>query len=358
MGIENQDDILVLIARNLAGLADSIEMDQLKEWIESSADNNKYFEQVRNIWDATDKKIDPGIINLTAAREKVLGRIAEVHAGRSFWYYWQKIAAVLIFPLAIGALLWVYFNSKNAVSSNEIVYNEVFAAFGTRSSLRLADSTLVWLNSGSSLRYPNRFNGKDRLVFLKGEAYFEVEGDILKPFIVRTPALEVKATGTKFNVQEYDSNPVTEVTLVSGKILVSESDDNKNTHLISELNPDQHLTYNRQTKEISINNEDAYRFVAWKDGKLIFRHEPLDKVLNRISMIFNVDIELQGKELRDYRYHATFQDESLEEILKLLRISAPIGFKEVSRNPLNDGSFLKKKIIIFPARQIIHNKPE
>jgi len=199
------------------------------------------------------------------------------------------------------------------------------------------------------LRYPNRFNGKDRLVFLKGEAYFEVEGDILKPFIVRTPTFEVKATGTKFNVQEYNSNPVTEITLVSGKILVSKSDDNKNTHLISELNPDQHLTYNKQSKGISINNEDAYRFVAWKDGKLIFRNEPLDKVLNRISMIFNVDIELQGKELRNYRYHATFQDESLEEILKLLKFSAPIDFKEVKREPMPDGSFPKKKIIVFPA---------
>jgi len=358
MVIENQDDILVIIARNLAGQADSIEKDQLKEWIESSADNKQYFEQVKNIWDATDKKIDPGKINTTAALKKVIDRIPEVSARRSFWYYWQKIAAVLIFPLAIGVLLWFYFNSNNTVSSNEIVYNEVFAAFGTRSSLRLADSTLVWLNSGSSLRYPSRFNSKNRIVFLMGEAYFEVESDILKPFIVRTPAIEVKATGTKFNVQEYDSNPVTEVTLVSGKILVSESDDSKIPHLISELNPDQHLTYNSQTKAISINNEDAYRFVAWKDGKLIFRNEPLDRVLNRISMIFNVDIELQGKELRDYRYHATFQDESLEEILKLLRLSAPIGFKELSRNPLDDGSFSKKKIIIFPARQIIHNKPE
>ena len=351
MGIENQDDILVLIARNLAGLADSIETDQLKEWIESSADNKQYFDQVKNIWDATDKKIDPGKINTTAALEKVLGRIPEVSAERSFWFYWQKIAAVLIFPLAIGALLWFYFNSNSTISSNEIVYNEVFAAFGTRSSLRLADSTLVWLNSGSSLTYPNKFNSKNRTVFLKGEAYFEVESDILKPFIVQTPTIEIKATGTKFNVQEYDSNPVTEVTLVSGKVTVNESGNYKNPQLISELDPDQHLTYNRQTKDRKITSGDTYRFVAWKDGKLIFRNEPLDRVLNKISMIFNVDIELQGKELKYYRYHATFQDESLEEILKLLKLSAPIGYKEVPRKPLDDGSFSKKKVIIFPARQ-------
>lgn len=349
MGMENHDDFLVLIARNLACLADSTEKDQLKKWIESSIDNKQYFEQVRNIWDATDKKIDPGKINTTAALKKVFDRIPEVSAGKSFWYYWQKIAAVLIFPLAIGTLLWFYFNSNNTISSNELVYNEVFAAFGTRSSLRLADSTLVWLNSGSSLKYPNKFNSKNRTVFLKGEAYFEVESDISKPFIVQTPTIEIKATGTKFNVQEYDYNPVTEVTLVSGKVIVNETGNNKNPQLISELDPDQHLAYNRQTKKQEITNENSYRFVAWKDGKLIFRNEPLYKVLNKIGIIYNVDIELQGKMVKDYRYHATFQDESLEEILKLLKLSAPIDFKEVPRKLLDDRSFSKKKIIIFPA---------
>ena len=351
MGIENQDDILVMIARNLACLADSIEKDQLKEWIESSTDNKQYFEQVRNIWDATDKKINPEKINTTAAIEKVLGKRPELSAGKSFWYYWQNIAAVLIFPLAIGALLWLSLNPNNSFSSNEIVYNEVFAAVGTRSSIRLTDSTLVWLNSGSSLRYPNKFNSKNRTVFLRGEAYFEVESNILKPFIVQTPTIEIKATGTKFNVQEYDSNPITEVTLASGKVIVNESGNYKNPQLISELDPDQHLAYNRQTKDKEITNENSYRFVAWKDGKLIFRDEPLDRVLNKIGMIFNVEFELQGKMVKDYRYHATFQDESLEEILKLLRLSAPIGFKEVPRKQLDDGSFSKKKVIIFPVRQ-------
>ena len=69
--------------------------------------------------------------------------------------------------------------------------------------------------------------------------------------------------------------------------------------------------------------------------------------------MFNVDIELQGKELKNYRYRATFQDESLEEILKLLKLSAPIDYMEVKREPLPDGSFPKKKVIIFPAKQTI-----
>jgi ferric-dicitrate binding protein FerR (iron transport regulator) len=351
MEVKHQEDILALIAKILAGLANSVETAQLKEWIESSKDNKQYFEQVKNIWDASDKHIDSKKIDTARALGMVHSRILKVSSKRTFWYYWQKVAAIILLPLAFGALLLIYLNSNKTISSNEIVYSEVFAAFGTRSLVTLADSTMVWLNSGSSLRYPNKFNNKKRKVFLKGEAYFEVNSDVSRPFIVETLTLQIKATGTKFNVQEYDLYPVTEVALISGKVFVNESGNNQNPQLISELYPNQHLSYNRQTKVKSITNEDVYRFIAWKDGKFIFRDEPLDKVLDKISAIFNVDIELQGKELKDYRYHATFQDESLEEILKLLKLSAPICFTELKRNPLPDGSFPKKKVIVFPEKQ-------
>ncbi len=351
MEIKHQDDILTLIAKNLAGLTDSIETTQLREWIESSLDNKQYFEQIRNIWDASDKQIDPKKINTHQALANVLDRIPKASPKRTFWYYWQKVAAIILLPLATGTFLWILVNSHKTISSNEIVYNEVFAAFGTRSSLRLADSTLVWLNSGSSIRYPNKFINDKRMVFLKGEAYFEVKSDNSKPFIVQTSTLQVKATGTKFNVLEYDSDPVTEVTLVSGKVTVNEVDNNKNLQLVSELHPDQHLAYNRQTKIKSTINADTYKYIAWKDGILMFRDESLDIVLKKISRIFNVDIELHGEKLIDYRYYATFKDESLEEILKLLEISAPINYMEVKRKPLPDGSFPKKKLIVFQANQ-------
>lgn len=347
MEIQDYDDaILALIVRYLAGMASRDEVIQLKEWIGGSSGNKQFFEQIRNIWDATDKQIDLKKINTKEALENISARIAETNTKRSFWFYWQKVAAVLILPLLIGILV---FNSKKSISSNDIVYNEVFAAFGTRLSLRLSDSSLVWLNSGSSLRYPNKFDTKNRVVYLKGEGYFDIKSDIHQPFTVKTSSMEVKASGTKFNVLEYDMNPVAEVTLVSGKITVSGSADSINRPIISELIPDQHLVYNRQTKDFQITEENAYRFTAWKDGKLVFRNEPLERVLNKLSMIYNVDIELQGKELKDYRYHATFEEESLEEILKLLKLSAPINFKEVKREPLPDGSFPKKKVIIYPV---------
>ncbi len=347
---EHQDDVLVLILRNLAGIADSDEAGSLNEWLGRSPLNRQYFEQVRNIWDISDRTIDPVKIDTSSAFDKVLKRLPGSSKKRALWYYWQKVAAIILIPLVIGGLAWFYINSISTITlddSDEIVYNEVFTAFGTRSSLRLSDSTLVWLNSGSSLRYPVKFYDNDRTVYLKGEGYFEVKSDKSHPFKVKTPNLEVNATGTKFCVSEYEYKPVTEVTLVSGKVTLQEAGDMTSPQIIEELTPDEHLVYNRETKIKNSTFGDTYRYISWKDGVLIFRDEPLEEVLNKISLFFNVDIEIQGEELKSYRYYATFKEESLEEILKLLKLSAPINYREIKREPLPDGSFPKKKVIIW-----------
>jgi ferric-dicitrate binding protein FerR (iron transport regulator) len=162
--------------------------------------------------------------------------------------------------------------------------------------------------------------------------------------------LSVKATGTKFNVSGYTSADKEEVTLVSGKVEVNLTDNKeniKNTKLV----PDQHYSFNKVSGTTSITTEDTYKYISWKDGKLIFRNEPLSSVVKRISQVFNIDIEIKGEEIRKYNLRATFQDESLAEILKLLKMSSPIDYIEVRRDPLPDGSFTRKKVIIFSAKQ-------
>jgi ferric-dicitrate binding protein FerR (iron transport regulator) len=162
--------------------------------------------------------------------------------------------------------------------------------------------------------------------------------------------LNVKATGTKFNVSEYSLSNETEVTLVSGKVAVNLVD-SKYSSNSTNLNPNQHFSFNKADGTTSVINEDTYKYISWKDGKLIFRNEPLSNVVKKISQIFNIDIEIKGEELQHYSYRATFQDESLAEILKLLKFSSPIDYIELKRNPLPDGSFPRKKVIIFPVRQ-------
>ena len=349
METQEKEDIIRIIAKYLAGSADNEEKEYLGKWIGESGENRKCFEQLRNIWETADTQYLLKTIHTKKALENVLKRISVRSYSGKLWKSLGKIAAILFIPLLLGNIIWFTLSPKEELSAPGPVYSEVFATFGTRTSLKLVDGSQVWLNSGSSLKYPDKFTGNLREVFLNGEAYFEVTGNSEMPFIVKTSHLTIKATGTRFNVFGYNSYSRSEITLVDGKISVCELDTAGNSTLLSELNPNQHLVFNKSTKLLSINNEDIYKYYAWKDGKLIFRNEPLSEVVKKISRVFNVDIELQGSTLQDYRYRATFEDESLSEILKLLELSSPISYKEIKRMPYPDGSFPKKKVVIFPS---------
>jgi transmembrane sensor len=340
----------ILIVRYLSGEASPEEISELKKWLSASGDNLLYFRQVKNIWDNSKQYSFKELLNADKAFVKVKQRVTLRSPAFNIWSAWKKIAAVLLIPLILGNLMYFLFRESNTPVSQEPIYNELFAAFGTRSALKLSDGSSVWLNSGSSIKYPDKFIGKNRVVYLNGEAYFEVESNPEKPFIVETSSIKVKATGTKFNVLGYSSIDENEVTLVSGKVEVGlTGSDNKYKSTNMEVN--QHLTFDKSTGAVSVVSEDTYKYISWKEGKLVFRNEPLSEVAKKISQVFNIEIEIRGKEIENYSYRATFQDESLAEILKLLKISSPINYYEVKRNPLPDGSFPKKKVIIFPARQ-------
>ncbi|MBW6499952.1 MAG: DUF4974 domain-containing protein [Bacteroidales bacterium] len=343
-------DITEVAAKYFSGNGSPEEKEYLEKWINDSEENATYFRQLGNIWATADADCVSDEIDTSRALTKIRKRISGDSAMRRLWFAWGKIAAVLIIPLVIWNIMKLFQKPAEDISFQQPVYSEVYATFGTRTALRLADSSLVWLNSGSSLRYPDKFTGSHREVYLNGEAYFEVKSEEQMPFIVRTADIAVRATGTKFNILGFNSGQVSEVTLVAGKVSVSEINNKGIDTLITHLIPDQHMVYNKSTGVVSVRDEDTYKFISWKDGKLIFRNEPLSEVAKKLSQVFNVDIEIQGDVLHDYRYRATFQDETLSDILKLLEISAPIGYKELKRAPLEDGTFPRKKVIIFPLR--------
>ena len=344
--------MLKIIIKYLSGESDEKDIEQLNKWTNQSSDNLKYFQQVRNIWEASDKQFDARSIDTASALKKVLSRIKDFNRrGKRMIFWYQRVAAILIIPLILGNIFWFTLISKSDTVSYEPVYNELYTPFGTRSSFKLPDGSLVWLNSESSLRYPDKFTGDKRIVYLKGEAYFEVESDQNHPFLVSTPFLNIEAVGTKFNVSGYDDVEKTEVTLVSGEVRINKTSYNGNIIPVISLDTSQHLMVDNYSLDTYVTSEDTYKYIAWKDGKLIFRNDPLDQVVKELSHIFNVDIEIKGETLLNYTYRATFNDESLGEILKLLKLSSPIDYHEIKRIPLPDGSFPKRKVIICPLKK-------
>ena len=136
--------------------------------------------------------------------------------------------------------------------------------------------------------------------------------------------MEVKATGTAFNVEGYSNDTINAVTMVNGVVEV-ELDRSKER---LNLKPGQRINYNTKRQNYRVEEVDTYKWCAWKDGKLIFRDEPLDDVFRKIGQVYNADIVVMDKDLAKHMYRATFQGETLDEILRLMKLTVPMKYIE------------------------------
>jgi ferric-dicitrate binding protein FerR (iron transport regulator) len=256
----------------------------------------------------------------------------------------QRIAAILIIPLILTFLAIFYFQSKT--SSTEIAVAEIQCPMGVRTKFILPDGTTGFLNSGSTLEYPVVFTNT-RNVTLKGEAYFDVKCDELHPFIVNTPNLKTKVLGTQFNVIAYENEYSEEIILKEGKVEVYSNNGEK----LEILQPDQKLFLNIETWQYNKNQVESDQYISWTEGKLIFRNESMQQVANRLGRWYNAEIEIRDPELLKYAFRATFIDEPIEEVLKLLAKTAPLNYKEQIRETSKDNTYVKRRFIVSLDRK-------
>jgi transmembrane sensor len=339
--MEETTEIDGLIAASFARLLLPGEMAQLVEWIAEADENRKYYLQLKNIWEVSGPAFAAESIDTNSARRKVLRKISgRTWRHQPFVVWWQRAAAILLLPL----LLWTFYQMQDTWNRphNE-VWQEVYAPFGTTSRLILSDGSVVWLNAGSHLKFPSIFRSENRSVVLSGEGYFEVHSDKKHPFVVNTQqGMEVKATGTKFNVEAYPSDSLAAVSLLEGRLSIM-LDGNP----LKEMKPDQRLTYNFHSKKHQLVDADASLWTSWKDGRLVFRDEPLEDVLKKIGRTYNVEISVKSPAIARLPYRATFEGESLEEILRLLKLTAPLHIQRSGKIRKQDGAFTKEIIHVY-----------
>lgn len=268
-----------------------------------------------------------------------------------------RVAAILLIPLLVYTA-WIYFSKQQVESSlNQMVENTlgkkitVVAPIGARTAVDLPDGSKVWLNAGSQLSYPPVFDGSERKVHLEGEAFFDIQKRE-NPFIVQNLGPAVKVYGTSFNVNSYSDEELVTVALLEGKVSLQLNGQEKF------LTPGQISYYNKELNSYTVKNEDTERFGWWREGKYVFRDTPLNAILRVLQRQYHVEIGLTKPELGNFKYNATFQNESLEQILELLELSAPINYNYVKRSLQGDGSFTKGKVIISEdkKRNVKHEK--
>lgn len=253
-----------------------------------------------------------------------------------------KIAAGIMLPLLVASI-WISYNYYQKQKSLLDTWTEIAAPGGSRVNFTLPDGTNGWLNGYSSISFPLQF-GDERRIKVSGEVYLDVSHDTNKPFFVDIPAFSLRVLGTQFSVTAFEEDNTSEVVLESGSVSVMNNI--KNKELI--LSPDQHLIINNITGVYNIQEINARNFTSWKDGFLIFRNDPMTDVVTRLSRWYNVDMELKDKQLYEYRFRATFKDESLEDVLSLLKLSSPIIDYSVSdRKMQENGQFSRRKVTLY-----------
>ena len=231
-------------------------------------------------------------------------------------------------------------NEQNAMA-------QVVIPYGKRSSLLLSDGTKVWLNAGSKLIFPQKFSGKERKVFLKGEAYFVVFKNKESPFIVSTDKMNVSVYGTEFNVRDNDSDNELEVVLVEGAVSLKE---NSVMNILSseiKLKPNQKAVFSKADDKTSIeSNVDVAQYISWKEGLLEFDRENILSVFKKLSRFYNISFVAQSSvELNNKISGKLDLKESLQDVLKVLSDVAPVSFRIE-----NDKVFVDTRLNYLPMR--------
>lgn len=228
-----------------------------------------------------------------------------------------RIAAVFLL-LIVSGLSILYINIPPTPVSDMTVSVEK----GQKANVTLPDGSLVWINSDSHLTYGNRFNGKERVIQLKGEGYFEVVPDKQRPFIVETAGLSIQALGTSFDIKAYSDDDYISAVLMTGKVSI------KSAHETQLLLPNERLVFNKQTGTMQKGEvEDASSYSGWKNNTLSFKSETFENIVKTLERNYNTKIIFESESLKKYRFTGSPNNTSLESTLQILSLTSPLIYK-------------------------------
>ena len=325
-----------LLLRYFEGEVTLSEKDEIEKWIISSEANKKLAKQIYYLSFAT-KTMD------TLKRTDARAALKEVRGRRERQLQWgrwaQRAAAILAIPLLLSTLYLYY----NADRQDEMSFIEVRTNPGMITTIVLPDSSRVWLNSESYLKYPVRFAKNERNVILQGEGYFSVRKNVDSRFTVQTPHhTQIQVLGTEFNVEAYEKEDEVNTTLVSGKVQFQYDSERGKKRM--DLLPGEKITYNSISGEVFVSRAAVLSDISWKEGKIILYKTPIEKALRMLSKRFNVDFVITDPALKENSFTGTFIHQRLDRILEHFRISSGLRFRYIETT---DSTQEKSKIEIY-----------
>lgn len=208
-------------------------------------------------------------------------------------------------------------------------YNKLTTPIGGEYSLVLSDGTKVFLNADSELKYPVEFSDGKRIVDLKGEAYFEVHKDSLRPFIVRMNGAEVTVLGTSFNVNTYGDDGQIYTTLVNGSVRVSSVKNGQ----AEVLKPGMQSVMDVQSGQLTVREVDVEPYVAWREGRFVFRAMTLDLIMRQLQRWYDFEVFYQNPEMAEKRFGFKLEKyEHVDSLLKILELTGEVKFEMLGKS--------------------------
>lgn len=313
---------LLLVTRKLAGEASAEEMNELADMIRTNPSLNEELILLQKYWEQESQQQNAGTevalmkmfqqigLNETSHSVNSPPRIRPLHL-------FLRIAAsfILLLGLAVGG--YKLFNTRKANTATTDLVQKLNAK-GVKSSISLSDGSKIWLNADSKIQYPAKFTGNTREVFLNGEAFFDIEKNPEKPFIIHLANGTIRVLGTSFNVKAYDDEEVVETSVATGKVAFIPRSKKKNQSDTIFLTPNKKVVYELRTEQATTSSTASEEDKAWIEGKLIFRSMLFEEIAIALERNFGKRVVFLDQETAGYRLTGSFENNTLPEILYYL----------------------------------------
>ncbi len=319
-----------VIAKYIFGELNQQEQEEAEKWIHRNPENKRMVENLSFYLNHKKMETKNQNINVDKAWEKFKNRIEE--SGDtvketpviSLQQRMLRYAAALFILVAVGTL--AYFSYTHIYEANKYVSIET-GQTEKKDNLYLPDGSIASLNGNSEIFYPKEFGKKERFVNVNGEAFFDVQKDASKPFIIRAKEAEIKVLGTSFNVRTNLPDNAVEVFVKSGKVKFYK-ENNEETAIILEPG---YVGLLRDNELLKRKNNDI-NYLAWKTGKLMFKDNSLESVVEKLNHAYNVKINIKNPEVASMKLSATFKNESIDKILEVITHTLNLKLVEKRKN--------------------------
>lgn len=299
-----------LLAKYLTGMLSPEEMKQVEEWRKLSIDNEEVFSELMKLrvsWKFTQYNTPEHI------EEALNGLNAKINSRRRFQILRSvmRYAAVILLFVSFSYVGWGYLKPDNCVTIRVEQGEDV-------KKIVLADGSAVWLKEGSSLRIPEVFAENNRKLSLQRQRMLSTH------LYVSTNYVNIKVLGTAFNVKTDEKHQNVETVLARGKVALLD----KQWNPILDMSPGEKVTYDNNKNEYATEVVDVNVCTAWRLNQFVFENVTLREIVNQLSVKFNVNINLESTKLAQRKFRCVInEDESLPDILKLLKYLAPIQYR-------------------------------